>query len=80
MSSTDNTHTLDNTAASVEIDKQESTSSHDGKVESAHCDRCERRKIRERGYAREARLRKKLAQNAQGEATEEAGQEHTSEE
>jgi len=61
MSSTEITHTLDNTAASVEIDKQESTLSHDVKNESAHCDRCERRKIRERGYAREARLRKKLA-------------------
>jgi hypothetical protein len=78
MSSTDNTQTLDNTVASVEMDKQELTLSHDGKSEAVHCDRCERRKIRERGYAREARLRKKLA--AQAESTQEVAQEHGSEE
>lgn len=78
MSSTEITHTLDNTAASVEIDKQESTLSHDVKNESAHCDRCERRKIRERGYAREARLRKKLAAKAEG--SEEVVKEDLSEE
>jgi len=45
----------DNTLTSTEI-KQSDTTQADA---AAKCDRCERRKIRERGYAREARLRKK---------------------
>lgn len=31
-------------------------------ADTTPCDRCERRKLRERGYAREARKRKKLAE------------------
>lgn len=45
----------DNTLTSAEI-KQSDATQADAAVK---CDRCERRKIRERGYAREARLRKK---------------------
>jgi hypothetical protein len=45
----------DNTITSAEIKQPESTVA----PADVKCDRCERRKIRERGYAREARLRKK---------------------
>jgi hypothetical protein len=45
----------DNTLTSAEIKQSDTTQAE----ATAKCDRCERRKIRERGYAREARLRKK---------------------
>lgn len=54
--------TSDNTCASTDIKPTDSTVAQ----AAPKCDRCERRKIRERGYAREARLRKK----AQAEAEE----------
>jgi len=46
----------DNTLTSAEIKQSDATQADAAVVK---CDRCERRKIRERGYAREARLRKK---------------------
>lgn len=59
----------DNTTTSAEIKQPESTVVQ---ADAIKCDRCERRKIRERGYAREARLRKKaLAEKEEKDECEE---------
>lgn len=56
----------DNACTSPDVKQPDAT------VAPVKCDRCERRKIRERGYAREARLRKKA--QAQEEEGEESGE------
>lgn len=61
----------DTVCTSPEISQPESTVvTSQTTTDTPKCDRCERRKIRERGYAREARLRKKLAQQEEEEVEE----------
>jgi pyrimidine operon attenuation protein/uracil phosphoribosyltransferase len=60
----------DTVCTSPEISQSGSTVTSQVTTDTPKCDRCERRKIRERGYAREARLRKKLAQQEEEEVEE----------
>jgi len=67
----------DTVCTSPEISRTESTvvtSQLTADTPQVKCERCERRKIRERGYAREARLRKKLAQQQEEQDDEEEGE------